>query len=457
MKIIRFEAEKVRGYMNFNIAFDKQLSFLIGINGTGKTTVLKLISALLTPSYFDLVMIDFSDISLTCESLSEGKPKQLTINCTKRGNKMTLSFYNDSYSVANECFIPDSSVVAEMKQDIVDDDLFRGEAVKFESSNVFKEIKKLPSIIVLGLNRKVDYRTNSFIPDYRDRIVNLRSSRHFNDMNSDTLNDALSEIVMLIHNRVRQNANGQYRLADVFRKRVFAESFRVENQIMSASTQFEAEIEKIAERRVKLNDAIDKIGLTDLTEQFELYFDSIEKTLEMLSDKSLKESDEQLYFKTLLQWMIKSAQIEKIDNIIGYANEYAENIKKINDPIQRFVESVNMFFKESGKEIEVDKKGELCVKILGVRNENTIYDLSSGEKQLVVMLARIALHSKNNYPSIFIIDEPELSLHISWQELFVDALLKASPKTQFILATHAPAIVSDISRRSNCIDLSSKQ
>lgn len=80
--------------------------------------------------------------------------------------------------------------------------------------------------------------------------------------------------------------------------------------------------------------------------------------------------------------------------------------------------------------------------------------MSSGEKQLIVMLAHLAFHKKNRRSPIFIIDEPELSLHISWQEIFVDALITASPDTQFIMATHAPAILAKQERKEWCEDLS---
>ena len=53
---------------------------------------------------------------------------------------------------------------------------------------------------------------------------------------------------------------------------------------------------------------------------------------------------------------------------------------------------------------------------------------------------------------IFIIDEPEVSLHLAWQEIFVNSILESSPKTQFILATHSPAILSDF-EEDLCEDL----
>lgn len=50
MKIKSFVAEDVHGYLKFNIDFNIDLTFLTGINGAGKTTVVQGISALISPS-----------------------------------------------------------------------------------------------------------------------------------------------------------------------------------------------------------------------------------------------------------------------------------------------------------------------------------------------------------------------------------------------------------------------
>lgn len=39
MKLKKFKGKQIRGYMDFDIEFDESLTFLIGINGTGKTTI----------------------------------------------------------------------------------------------------------------------------------------------------------------------------------------------------------------------------------------------------------------------------------------------------------------------------------------------------------------------------------------------------------------------------------
>jgi len=64
-------------------------------------------------------------------------------------------------------------------------------------------------------------------------------------------------------------------------------------------------------------------------------------------------------------------------------------------------------------------------------------DLSSGEKQLLLLLLTILpLQSQS---TVFLIDEPELSLNSSWLRQLINVLLRVigdSP-VEFIMATHS--------------------
>ena len=93
--------------------------------------------------------------------------------------------------------------------------------------------------------------------------------------------------------------------------------------------------------------------------------------------------------------------------------------------------------------------------ILKLKNnkEANVFELSSGEKQIIIMIAHLIFEEDQKPSGVFIIDEPELSLHIAWQEIFVDSITEASPKTQFILATHSPSIISKVKREQFCQDL----
>jgi predicted ATP-binding protein involved in virulence len=69
--------------------------------------------------------------------------------------------------------------------------------------------------------------------------------------------------------------------------------------------------------------------------------------------------------------------------------------------------------------------------------------LSSGEKQEIVLFYDLIFDTKEKL--LLLIDEPEISLHITWQKKFLDDLLEVSKQIelQAIVATHSPQVVSN--------------
>ncbi|MFM5707377.1 AAA family ATPase [Aeromonas veronii] len=105
--------------------------------------------------------------------------------------------------------------------------------------------------------------------------------------------------------------------------------------------------------------------------------------------------------------------------------------------VKVFTETVNSFFKDSGKELHIDPDGDFIIKqhdeVIGL---NT---LSSGEKQLLLILTRVI--NCVGKDTILLLDEPEISLHLKWQENLIDAMTKIHDRCQIIIATHSPAIL----------------
>ena len=69
--------------------------------------------------------------------------------------------------------------------------------------------------------------------------------------------------------------------------------------------------------------------------------------------------------------------------------------------------------------------------------------LSSGEQHELVLLYELLFREAGN--SLILIDEPELSLHVAWQEQFVKDLEETAKLSDFraIIATHSPEIIGD--------------
>ncbi|HEN8714211.1 TPA: ATP-binding protein [Pseudomonas putida] len=63
---------------------------------------------------------------------------------------------------------------------------------------------------------------------------------------------------------------------------------------------------------------------------------------------------------------------------------------------------------------------------------------SKGEKAIIAVLLMAYLYKEQ---SLFVFDEPDLSLHMEWQKMLLPALKKLAPNSQFIITTHSPYMV----------------
>ena len=117
---------------------------------------------------------------------------------------------------------------------------------------------------------------------------------------------------------------------------------------------------------------------------------------------------------------------------------YPSETKRINARIEMFFKLVNSFFGETKKFIDIDKAKNIIVFVTKSGETLQLSDLSAGEKQLLYLLLTVFLMDEK--PAVLLLDEPELSLHITWQEKLLDALRKLNPACQIIMTTHSPSI-----------------
>ncbi|MGJ8682854.1 AAA family ATPase [Paraglaciecola sp.] len=100
-----------------------------------------------------------------------------------------------------------------------------------------------------------------------------------------------------------------------------------------------------------------------------------------------------------------------------------------------YKKEVNLYL-AGKKEFSLSEDGRFHV-ISGTRKIR-LSDLSSGEKHILSILGKAALSSIEG--AVFVADEPELSLHLDWQRMILPSIIKLSPKSQIIVATHSPSI-----------------
>lgn len=123
-----------------------------------------------------------------------------------------------------------------------------------------------------------------------------------------------------------------------------------------------------------------------------------------------------------------------------YSNEWHLFEENINPKMKVLQELLDKYL--MNKNVEVTPMGIL----INSKEDNRkipLNSLSSGEKKLLI----IFLHCLFNEDVPILIDEPEISLSIIWQEnIFPDLLEKTNIK-QIIVATHSPSIISN-----SCLD-----
>ena len=71
MRILNLKIEKLYGYIDKNIDFNDDLTLLVGINGSGKTSILNIINWIISPSLPNLCITEFKTITLTFELKNE--------------------------------------------------------------------------------------------------------------------------------------------------------------------------------------------------------------------------------------------------------------------------------------------------------------------------------------------------------------------------------------------------
>jgi energy-coupling factor transporter ATP-binding protein EcfA2 len=121
-------------------------------------------------------------------------------------------------------------------------------------------------------------------------------------------------------------------------------------------------------------------------------------------------------------------------------NKRLDSLQETQELISRFVSNIQRYFSPDKRVTFTISDG------LQIREARAEYlnpeQLSSGERQLLLLLCSALLARRST--SLFLIDEPELSLNASWQRHLVRSLLEitSGANVQFIMATHSIQIIS---------------
>ena len=154
-----------------------------------------------------------------------------------------------------------------------------------------------------------------------------------------------------------------------------------------------------------------------------------------------------LSLATELDWQLFQLQRKYLDYQVNIGNriisalqsgdpDASEKATQISLPKRRFQDIMDKLFADTGKKI-IRSENEIRFSQIG---ETLVpYQLSSGEKQILAIMLTVLVEDNQNY--VLFMDEPEVSLHVDWQQQLIDLVLELNPNVQIILTTHSPAVI----------------
>jgi predicted ATPase len=430
MRILALTAKNLFETLDLELEFFNDLNLLVGINGSGKTTALSVIDWLLTPNLMKLATQTYDHLSLTLVHENQ----EFTITADKSDTELSVGI-----KTTGDTFAPISVKIDPENPRDQTEERYRGLTPEDHEEKAWSFLQRLKKPTVVSLERTITAEVDDEIYHEAARQRTSRRNR--------------TTITPLGH--VQEIFGQQY--AD-FRTIALENDARLKSRIILTAlhspdsdepdlSNFQMPLESTEQLETKvkgyLASSIPSEDVERNVGRFFNYFRSLGDEIEKSAEKSGK-------VVNLIQ-----AQFSRVDQLARAFKEFEENNATAFSRLNEYLTSVNLFLKDSGKLIIADdSRGRLVFRELrdGIPfgPNRPINKLSSGETQIIILFALMAFEADKN--SIFIVDEPELSLHPKWQSEFMSSFLKLCPSSsQVLVATHSPEIVAG--RKSACVFL----
>ncbi len=405
---------QIKGLWNsYNLSFNanKKINIFIGANGSGKTTLINLIHNALNVDVEALNEINFRQVKIT---LKKGNI-QKTIKVDKHDK------YNYSYKIGNSK--PTNIDFATIYRKGVPGRMHR-QTLNELIENIKKTID-ITSVKIISVHRKLDKNS---LEEYNDELY------HYNRYRSDA--EPINFIDFKIKYLLRKFS--EYRESLNAKTDEISQEFR--RNVLRALLKSPKENSNYLSYQYNKDDLVDTLknfGLTNKNDS-KLATDFVNSYDQFVEKMKANQGIEFNFLMQMPAYNVLNTAIE--------LSKKSDNAKmEINKPVTQFVNVVNEFFVQSLFEKKISiSEGRLKIENNKMQ-EVDIDKLSSGEKQLIILLLETLL--QRNTPQIYIIDEPELSLHIAWQRELIEGITKLNSNIQLFIATHSPEVVSKYSNK----------
>ncbi|MEY4934928.1 MAG: hypothetical protein RIS64_1287 [Bacteroidota bacterium] len=417
MKIINIKINKLFDLFDYDIPFENKENLLIitGPNGFGKTMILNIIYNLFSKQFAFFQKLIFENIILSLDNhirieISKNEKQKIDFRFFELDKKID-SF---SYTKADDIFkqiekrIPhlrriDTEQWIDRRNDVV---LTMDEVEEYvksvypeseieysEINRVFKNSKKLQFLNNLNIHLIKEQRLFKKVKMQRGLSSYLEANSNYM---TDTIREYAKELKIMISSTSQHSLRVSQDLDSSFPKRLLNES------------------EKLNEK------------------EFNRRFEILKTKQKKLREYGLYESEQEVPTFDEANAKVLFVYLNDIEKKLGVFNSLLERLELFTHILNE-----RRFTYKSVK-IDKDKGFTLWTHQNKILN---LTDLSSGEQHEVILLYELIFKAEKN--TLVLIDEPEISLHITWQKEFLNDLLRIIElqQIQVIMATHSPQII----------------
>ena len=418
MRINSIKIDKLFEIFDYTISFGEKENVLIitGPNGFGKTMVLNIIFSLFNRKFLFFHKLVFETITFLLD-------KNVRISITKTSEKekpvIRFVFYQndveiESFEYSNkletgferniERYLPVRRIAPDSWIDIRTDRVLKTEDLLNEY------IDQLPQDVSKNILRIKSPLVNEILDSIQVHLI--KEQRLFTKIQNTERNYREDREQTVMIETIQTYAKELKQVIATYSQQSF-----IQTQTLDSSYPDRLINEKthLTEDEYKLKFNALKIKQEKLIE-FDLY-QGKQKFLAYSPDDSKALS---VYIKDFEQKLsVFDNLVEKLELFTTILNERRFTFKTIQ--IKR--DNGFVFITNKGKELELNQ-------------------LSSGEQHEVVLLYELIFNVKSG--TLVLIDEPEISLHVTWQKAFLNDLLKIIQiqNIQVLVATHSPSIIN---------------
>lgn len=462
-RLKKIRIEKLFGLYNYTLEADDLFDdamILYGDNGIGKSTILRLVFDLLSPSnnkghrtslskgHFSYLEVQLSSgVKLTAENIvSETGRKVLKLVIFENEIEVAIWLHSESNSDVRKMKVGNDIVYMNALDSLesFEFEYIQGKVRKRKEKNNDKRhitgesiyIRKLQEVVpltfILNADRMLDGDSISDADDeieYR-RIMHYGEPRSIRELVAKSREIALTQALNAASRWISRKAVlGTNQGAD----NVHSTYIRILKHIVSPKSEIAREINK--EEIDELKRKVESLG--DETARLAKY--ELATALDMTD------------FSRVLKTQRNSTSFLSIDLLTPYIESLdvrLEAVRSIYVIIDKFITIINELLTD--KEIGFHLSQGFYIKNR-FEEKLSASQLSSGEQQLLLLFCNVLV--ARDKPSLFIIDEPEISLNIKWQRKLIQYLLDITKDTsiQFMFASHSLEIISQ--HRSRVVKL----